>query len=136
MATLAVDFIGAILSTMPAAASATPLSGAEYDRLTRGVLSRIEESLDRWLQDDVVDIDSHRTGGLLELTVPTGGKLVINTQPPLQELWLAARSGGHHFRYVEPQWLDTRDGSEFFAVLSRELSAQAGRTLTIEPVSR
>jgi CyaY protein len=133
MATLADDLIGAILSTMPAAASATPLSGAEYDRLTRRVLSRIEESLDRWLQDDVIDIDGHRTGGLLELTLPSGGKLVINTQPPLQELWLAARSGGHHFRYVEPQWLDTRDGSEFFSVLSRELSAQAGTELTIAP---
>jgi hypothetical protein len=32
-------------------------------------LAQIELHVDRWLDDDVVDIDSHRTGGLLELSV-------------------------------------------------------------------
>lgn len=117
---------------MSAPPAATPLSDADYDRLTRRALAAIEEALDRWLQADVIDIDSHRTGGLLELTLPAGGKLVINTQPPLQELWLAARTGGRHFRHVGSRWLDTRDGAEFFDVLSRELSALSGRSLTIE----
>jgi CyaY protein len=131
MATLAARFISPILSTMPAAPAATPLSDAEYDRLTRGVLTAIESALDQWLQDDLVDIDSQRSGGMLELTFPSGTKVIVNTQPPLQELWLAARAGGRHFRYVAPDWLDTRDASEFFAVLSREVSAQAGLPLSI-----
>lgn len=127
--------IARILSTMSAGPTATQLTSAEYDALTRAALGRIEAALDDWLQADVVDIDSHRSGGLLELTLPGGGKIVINTQPPLQELWLAARSGGRHFRYVRPRWVDTRDGHEFFDVLSRELSAQAGTTLAIDPPS-
>ncbi len=131
MATLAARFIDPILSTMPAAPAATPLSDTEYDRLTRGVLTAIESALDRWLQNDLVDIDSQRSGGMLELTFPSGTKVIVNTQPPLQELWLAARAGGRHFRYVAPHWLDTRDASEFFAVLSREVSAQAGMPLSI-----
>jgi len=118
---------------MPAAAAATPMTDAEYDRSTREVLAAIERALDKWLQDDVVDIDSQRSGGMLEVTLPSGSKLVVNTQPPLQELWLAARSGGRHFRFVRPAWRDTRDGAEFFATLSRELSAQTGLSLTIEP---
>jgi CyaY protein len=113
--------------------AATPLTDTEYDRLTQALLSRIEQVLDRWLQDDMVDIDGHRTGGMLELTLPAGSKVVVNTQPPLHELWLAARSGGRHFRFVRQQWLDTRDGAEFFSILSRELSAQSGLALTIEP---
>jgi CyaY protein len=110
-----------------------PISDAEYRRLSDETLSRIEAIVDRWLQDDVIDVDSHRTGGLLELQFPDGGKLVINTQPPLQELWLAARSGGYHYRPAGGRWVDTRDGSDFHATLSRCASEQAGRPLRFEP---
>ena len=44
---------------------ASPLTDAEYRRLTAAILARIEADADRWLQDDVIDIDTHRTGGLL-----------------------------------------------------------------------
>jgi CyaY protein len=111
------------------------LTDGEFHARTHSVLVTIEAALDRWLQDDVIDIDSHRTGGLLELDIPGGGKIVVNTQPPLHELWLAARKGGYHFRWVGDRWVDTREGDEFFAVLSREISAQAGRALSIAPVS-
>ena len=109
----------------------TALSDAEYDRLTSALLARIEAAADQWLQDDIVDVDTHRTGGLLELAFPNGSKIVVNTQPPLHEVWLAARAGGFHYRHVDGRWLDTRDGSEFFAALSRHASAQAGRELTL-----
>ena len=109
------------------------LSDAEYHRLTDAVLASIEAAVDRWLQEDVIDIDAHRTGGLLELAFPDGSKIVVNTQPPLHELWLAARAGGYHFRHEAGRWLDTRDGREFFESLSREASAQGGRPLRFEP---
>ena len=111
---------------------AIPLPDAEYTRLAHAVLAAIEATVDHWLEDDVIDIDSQRTGGLLELSLPGaagGSKIIINTQPPLQELWLAARAGGHHYRHVAGRWLDTRDGSEFFAALSLHASAQAGQAL-------
>jgi len=105
---------------------ATPLSDAEYHRLTSTVLASIEAAVDRWLQEDRIDIDPQRTGGLLELAFPDGSRIVVNTQPPLQELWLAARASGRHFRHVGGRWLDTRDGTEFFDALSREATAQGG----------
>jgi CyaY protein len=105
------------------------LSDTEYQRLAQATLTSIEATVDRWLDDDVVDIDSHRTGGLLELSLPGGSKLILNTQPPLQELWLAARGGGFHYRWSQGAWRDTRDGSEFFAALSQHASLQAGKTL-------
>lgn len=111
------------------------LTDTEFHARSHAVLASVEAALDRWLQDDVIDIDSQRTGGLLELDIPGGGKIVVNTQPPLHELWLAARKGGYHFRWVGDRWVDTREGGEFFAVLSREISAQAGRALAIAPVS-
>ena len=92
-------------------------------------LVAIEATIDGWLQDDAIDIDTQRTGGLLELSFPGGSKIVLNTQPPLHELWLAAKGGGHHYRWVDGAWRDTKDGSEFFAALSAHASAQGGRTL-------
>lgn len=108
---------------------ATPLTDAEYHRLSAAVLARVEATIDRWLQDDLIDIDSQRTGGLLELEFPDGSVIVINTQPPLHELWLATREGGYHFGHVDGGWRDTRDGTEFFARLSAASSAQAGKML-------
>ncbi len=105
------------------------LSDADYHAKSHALLARIEAQVDAWLDDDVVDIDSHRTGGLLELSLPGGSKIVINTQPPLQEIWLAARSGGYHFRWNGAQWVD-REGHEFLACLSRSASEQAGQALT------
>jgi CyaY protein len=102
------------------------LSDSDYQRETSQLLSRIESTVDRWLQDDVIDIDSARTGGLLELSFPNGSKIIINTQPPLHEVWLAARGGGFHYRWAEGRWVDTRDGSELAQALSAHASAQAG----------
>ena len=111
----------------------TPLTDAQFHALAAAVLASIEATVDRWLQDDVVDIDSSRTGGLLELSMPNGSKLVINTQPPLHELWLAARSGGYHFKHVSGAWLDTKTAQDFFQVLSAAASEQAGVALRFDP---
>jgi iron-sulfur cluster assembly protein CyaY len=108
------------------------LSDAEYDRRARDVLAAVEAASDRFLQDEVIDIDTSRTGGLLELAFPNGSKVVLNTQPPLHELWLAAGAGGYHFRAVGDRWID-RDGRELFDVLSECASAQAGRPLRFAP---
>ncbi|HEU6456590.1 MAG TPA: iron donor protein CyaY [Roseateles sp.] len=105
------------------------LSDADYHAKAHALLARIEAQIDAWLEDDVVDIDTHRTGGLLELSMPGGSKIVINTQPPLQEIWLAARSGGYHFKWDGSRWVD-REGEEFCARLSRSASEQAGQALS------
>ena len=114
-------------------ASPERLSDVDYDNRARASLASVEATVDRLLQDDVIDIDAGRTGGLLELAFPDGSKIVVNTQPPLQELWLAAQSGGFHFRSVAGRWIDSRDGREFFDVLSACASAQAGRPLRFKP---
>ncbi|TAK78710.1 MAG: iron donor protein CyaY [Aquabacterium sp.] len=107
----------------------TPLTPAQYQDETEAVLAAVESQLDRWLEEDVVDVDAARTGGLLELSFPDRSKIVINTQPPLHELWLASRSGGYHFQFVDGVWRDTRDGQDFFAKLSACASEQAARPL-------
>ena len=125
-----------ILVSTPAAPSSPPqvakpsFSDADYAREASTLLARIEAACDRWLDEDVIDIDTHRTGGLLELVFPDHSKIVVNTQPPLHEMWVAARSGGYHYRWDGQCWRDTRDGHELLEMLSRQASAQGGRALT------
>ena len=122
------------MSANPAATpAATPLSDVDYRAHTRAVLDGIETQVDRWLDSDVLDIDSFRSGGLLELSFTNGSKIVINTQAPLQELWLAARAGGFHFRFCDGAWLDTKSGLEFHAMLATQASAQGGQALSFTP---
>jgi CyaY protein len=118
------------MSDMPKGSS---LTDAEFVRLSSAVLAQIEAAADLLLQNDVIDIDPQRTGGLLELTFPDDSKIIVNTQPPLHELWLASRAGGYHFRFDGQHWVDTRDGGEFFATLAREASAQGGCAVSFAP---
>ncbi|MBH9576020.1 iron donor protein CyaY [Inhella proteolytica] len=107
------------------------MNDSEYHDRADALLRRIEAQADAWLQDDVIDIDTQRAGGLLELSLPNGSKLVINKQPPLHEIWLASRAGGFHFQWQDGAWRDTKSGSEFVSVFNREASAQAGRALSL-----
>lgn len=106
----------------------------EYHERADALLRRLEAQADAWLQDDVLDMDTQRSGGLLELGLPNGSKLVVNKQPPLQEIWLAARAGGFHFRWNGQAWCDTKSGEPFDAVFLKEASAQAGLALQFTAV--
>jgi len=112
--------------------SSASLPDPEYHAAAERLLATVERQCDDWLQQGVIDIDTSRAGGMLELSFPNGTKAVINKQPPLQEMWLAARGGGYHFRYSDGAWRDTRDGREFFDRLSAETSAQSGQLLQWE----
>ncbi len=107
------------------------LTDLEYHQLTDALLRRIEVQADTWLQDDVIDIDAQRTGGLLELSFPNRSKVVVNTQPPLQELWLASKAGGFHFAWRDGAWRDTKTSASFDAVFNEQVSLQAGRALVL-----
>jgi len=72
------------------------------------------------------DIDATRSGNVLTLELGDGSKVVVNSQAPMRQIWIAARSGGFHYEWRDGAWRDTRDGSELFAALSRVLSAQGG----------
>jgi CyaY protein len=105
------------------------LSNSEYLQKAAAALVSIEAQIDLWLQANTIDIDSMRSGDVLELAFPNLSKIVVNTQPPLQELWLAARSGGFHFKLQNGEWRDTRNGQDFFEVLSACASEQASQPL-------
>ncbi len=91
--------------------------------LTASALEKIEQAFDR----AGIDIESP-ADGIIEIEFEDGSKMVINRHTAAQEIWVAARSGGFHFRHDGRDWRDTRDNSELFAKLSA-LAAQQGNVM-------
>lgn len=106
------------------------MTDAEFLSLADAALDAVQRAFDRVELD--VDVVS-KGAGMLEVEFEDGAKIVINRHGPAHEIWVAARSGGFHFRHDGTQWRDTRDGSELFAALSRLVSAQAGSAVILAP---
>ena len=93
------------------------------------LLLAVERSCDRINDNSDADVDSQRSGGMVTLTFPNRSQIVINLQKPLHEVWMAARSGGYHYRFDGSHWQDTKGAGEFFACLTRDASPQSGMSL-------
>jgi CyaY protein len=93
------------------------------------LLKAVETCCDRINDDSDADIDNQRVGGMITLVFANKSQIVINLQKPLHEIWLAARSGGYHYKFDSGQWMDTKGNGEFFASLTRYASEQAGSPL-------
>ncbi len=108
------------------------MSETEFLDLAESTLDRIEEAFDRLNDEDVIDVECKRSGNVLEVEfIDNGSKLIINSQAPMQELWVAAKAGGYHYKRIGGQWINTRDGSEMFAAVSALASAQGGATVSL-----
>jgi len=86
------------------------------------------EALERALENCGEDLDFElKAGGILEIEFDDGSKIIVNRHAAAREIWVAARSGGFHYRWDGKAWRNTRDGSELLAALSGLISAQLGR---------
>jgi CyaY protein len=105
------------------------MTDLEFLDTAERLLTRIETSCDRINDETDADIDNQRVGGMITITFSNRSQIIVNLQKPLHEVWLAAKSGGHHYKFKDSAWQDTKGKGEFFENLSRFGSAQAGLTL-------
>ena len=104
------------------------------ERQFEALASEALRSVERARDPSGVDADNERKeGGVLELEFGNGSKIIVNRHAAAREIWVAARSGGFHFRWDGAAWRDTRDGTELFAALSKLVSAQSGTGVILAP---
>ncbi len=97
------------------------MTESEFHGAVDAVLARIESSLEG---EDRLDVDLE--SGILTVTCDDASRVIVNRQTPNREIWVAARSGGFHFRWKDGAWRDTRSGDELFASLARVIESQGG----------
>ena len=105
------------------------MTDPEFMDRAEALLQTVEVCCDKMNEMDDVDVDNQRVGSMVTLSFPNRSQIIINLQKPLHEVWIAARSGGYHFRWQDGVWEDTKGQGEFFVTLSKDASAQAGMPL-------
>jgi CyaY protein len=104
------------------------MTDSEFEALADAALAAVERAVED------LDVDLQRkAAGVLELEFGDGSKMIVNRHAAAREIWVAAKSGGFHFRHDGHAWRDTRDGTELFAALSRLVSAQSGTPVRLAP---
>ncbi len=97
---------------------------SEFERLAVFALQRLEQALEA----SGADLDIETKGdGLIEIEFADGGKLIVNRHSPAREIWVAAKSGGFHFRLIDGAWMDTRNGEELGACVANLIRAHSGQ---------
>lgn len=104
------------------------MNETEFNARAEGSLAAIV----RALEASGVDCDCEFKGeGVLELEFEDRSKIIVNRHGPAREIWVAAKSGGYHFRFDGARWVNTRNGDELFAALSRYVSEQSGSPVVL-----
>jgi CyaY protein len=104
------------------------MTQSEFDSLADAMLERIAQAV----EESGADCDCEPKGsGVLDLEFADGSRIVVNRHSAARQIWVAARSGGYHFRWNGSDWVDTREGGELLAALSKLLSEQSGRAVVL-----
>lgn len=100
------------------------MSESDFNERVDATLEQLEDALDALDSD----LDYVVSGGVLTVNFENGSTMVFSRQPPTQQLWLAARSGGYHFVFDNDidDWRDTRSGLAFRPFVVEQVREQAG----------
>jgi CyaY protein len=109
----------------------------QFYQLGSNLLQSIEVALESADDELDLDLDVERQGGnVINIRFRDKSVIVVNTQAPLHEIWVAAKSGGYHYRWAgtmsQPLWQDTKTGKELLSDLSEFASTQAGQPVKIQ----
>jgi CyaY protein len=116
--------------------SVETIDDKQFHQLGSNLLQSIEVALEAADDELDLDLDVERQGGnVITIRFRDKSVIVVNTQPPLHEIWVAAKSGGYHYRWsgtlAKPLWLDTKTGKELLSDLTDFASVQAGQAVKI-----
>jgi CyaY protein len=101
-----------------------------YERLAGTTFKRVLDLFED-IDPDEADVDSG--GDVVRIELKNGRKVVLNTQRPVRQIWLAGGQAAWHFSYdaATERWLDDKGRGELFEVLRGILLDLAGLRLPI-----
>ena len=111
------------------------MTDVEFMDSAEKLLQAVEAACDHINDSTDADVDNQRVGGMVTLSFANHSQIIINLQNPLNEVWMAARAGGFHYKLggdTGYHWLDTKGQGEFFAMLTQYASEQAGQSLLFQ----
>lgn len=101
----------------------------EFEKRAADAFKRV---LDLFEDIDPDDADVEPSGDVVRIDYRGGARVVLNTQRPARQLWLAGGQRAWHFSFdpARAEWLDDKGrGDELFATLSSLTRTAIGRDL-------
>ena len=83
---------------------------------------------------DSDEADVEQAGDVVRIDFRGGSRVVLNTQRPARQLWLAGGSSAWHFSFDAEKsvWLDDKGRGELYATLSQLTETAIGRKLPLQ----
>jgi len=106
------------------------MNESEFREIAEQTIEDIQDAIDNC----DADIDYDEIGGVLTLEFEDGSKIIFSKQGAMNQLWMAAKSGGFHFDFDSDteKWIcDSGDNEEMYAMLSRLATEQAKEDVVI-----
>jgi iron-sulfur cluster assembly protein CyaY len=103
------------------------MNESEFDKKATDTLLTIEQAI----EESGADIDFEAAGGILTLEFANGTKIIINKQGAARQIWVAARSGGYHYGFVDGRWINDQGGGELMQELSRFIREQSNEEINL-----
>ena len=103
------------------------MTDTEFLERVNTTLAQVEQYIENLVDSLDLDADWGRAGNVLTLDFEDKGKLILNSQVAVHELWLAAKSGGYHYACKPDGWVHTRGGEPFAAHFVAVLAQQLGQ---------
>ncbi len=104
------------------------MNNTEYHQLVDKEWAKVEQAID----NSGADIDYEIIGNVMNLEFDDRSQIVINKQEPMQQIWLASKSGGFHFSYIDEKWICSKTGREFFVFVKSECDKHCGEAVEWE----
>lgn len=102
------------------------MNSSEFNQKIDKTLLAIEDAIEDLIQETDMDLDYETSAGILTISLGEGGKLILNRQAPVKQLWLAAKSGGYHLDWKDNDWITDRDGEALTDLFNRVFTEQTG----------
>ncbi|MHB8622159.1 MAG: iron donor protein CyaY [Sulfuricaulis sp.] len=103
------------------------MTETEFEKSTTDTLLRIEQAI----EECGAAIDFEAAGGILTLEFANRSKIIINKQGAAKQIWVAAKSGGYHYGFVNGRWINDQSGGELMSELARFIREQSGENVNL-----
>jgi CyaY protein len=113
------------------------MTDAEFLERYRQTLKTLEEAVETAINEQDKDIDYEAANDMLTLSFTNKSVVIISRQTAIQQLWMAARSGGFHFGFdpARQAWICTTTAQTLNDMLEDICRQQGGVDMHFPPLA-
>ncbi|CAL4325768.1 Iron-sulfur cluster assembly protein CyaY [Buchnera aphidicola (Eriosoma grossulariae)] len=93
------------------------MKNKQYHQLVDEIMLKIENCLDLYMNSH--DIDYEINHNMLVIEFKNKNQIIINKQEFLQEIWVATKTTGYHFKYDNYNWICTKTNINFWVIIEK-----------------